>query len=184
MEVSKVICVLAIALILVVAFYKCPKKSSGFKILPPANSVLPRSSSDQPLGELGGSLSALGGYQFRGGNGFADMVSSGKAAPAAKDQRIPELPTVQDMLPDGMVVGSRQSEPYEMRVATVQLRDKATSSDLATMLSMIGQEPIHPVNSVHQIHDRDYHFATGIKFQLPGQPAFDPSLALMELERV
>mgnify|MGYP003452250827 CR=1 FL=1 len=183
MEISKVICALAIGLILLVAFYKCPKKSE-FKISN-SNSLLPRNESDQPLGDLSGSLSALSGYQFRGGNeGFANMISSGLTNPVQKDIQIPELPTVQDILPDGMTVGTRQTEPFEMRDATVQLRDKARSSDLATLLAMIGQEPIHPVNSIHQIHDRSYHRATGIKFQLPGQEAFDPDLALMDLERV
>ncbi len=182
MDTPKLVALIIIALIVVIAIWKYKQKSSGFKIVSSANSILPRDPADQPLGDLGGSVSSLGGHHFRGG--YAGMVDSGDVAPARSDFKIPDMPTVQDMMPDGMVVGNRHTSPFEMKVATVQLRDRATCSDLSTMLSMIGQEPIHPVNSVHSIHDRDYYFATGLKFQLPGQPAFDPSTAVMELERV
>lgn len=193
MEISKVICVLAILFILVVAFYQCPK--AGFKIpqqgpVLAANNLLPRSVNDAPLGNLAdGSLSALGSHHFRGGDQWANMIGTGKAAPLKQDAKIPELMSAQDTLPDGMIAGMRDDPPYEMKVASVQLRSRYATFGLDDLLNSVGRPIIHPVHSVHQMIDVNPAREAGPQLLLPGdQPkdpnAWNPAMAVMELERV
>jgi hypothetical protein len=195
MDYVKILCGIAIVVILVCLYkkYKVPK--AGFKFpmegqVISNNSLKARSGDEGPLADLGGSLSELGPQYFRGSQpDWSEMVSDGQAVPIKEDVKIPELPTVQDMLPDGMNVGMRASEPYEFKVAAVQLRDRRREMSVSDLLNSIGRPVIHPIHSVHRIDDANPYRIMGMQYWMPGTKGTDPdsyhpAQALMELEKV
>jgi hypothetical protein len=166
MSASKIVCLAAIALILVVAFYKCPKKE-GFRVAnppvvpPPAFSVMNGESSNVPLSpEHAPPMMALNGSQFRG---YGDLVAS-PSLPSyqPKPEKMGEYMTPQMMMPQGgMEQGHRYRNdgaiPNENSVIAVNL-GKNYLQDCIVSAFNLGGGDIPIVNSVHSFYgDREYY---------------------------
>ncbi len=156
MNSSNIICLVAIALILVITFYKCPSKE-GFKV---AGAMLP-DVGEVPLDvDHSPSIMALNGSYFRG---YGDLVESPSLPPQQKPDKMGEYLTPQDMMPSGnMEQGTRFREdgsiPNENAVVALNLAKNRLQLDCVSATFKIGSEAPPPVNSIHANYTNRVHY--------------------------
>lgn len=168
MSASKIVCLVAIALILVVAFYKCPKKE-GFRVAPPAvppaafNGMISDENVPQGQDYSPGNIMTLNGSTFRGGTGFADMVAS-PSLPVQKQQAMGQVMSPSEMMPQGSMdaqgirYNADGSIPNEGNVAYVNLARNKLQADCVTATFNLNGGHIRPVNSVHADFSGRIHY--------------------------
>lgn len=158
MNSSNIICLVAIALILVITFYKCPSKE-GFRVAGPS-AMLP-DVGEVPLDmDHSPPIMALNGSNFRG---YGDLVESPSLPPQHKPEKMGDYLTPQDMMPSGsMEQGTRHREdgsiPNENNVIAVNLAKNNLQLDCVSATFNIGHEVVPVVNSVHANYDNRLHY--------------------------
>ena len=170
MDPAKVVCVAAIILILVVVFYKCPKKMpfkmNGQQIFPSAPNMIANAEYNPVAG--------LNGSQIRPGNSieFADMIISPTGVPQpAKDRVINEMGSPDDYLPKGMT-NVYVEDAFNSNRATVRLQKSRLSNTPAELFNLGAGESI-PVQSVHKFTDHTVQEINPIKFDVGAQCVTD-----------
>lgn len=168
MDISKAICLLAIIIILVVAFYKCPKKE-GFKMMAPGGPMVNTAPTFIPNTQYN-PVAGLSGGALREGNPvpFADMVISPQPSRSTKENFVNQMTDPRDYLPTGMS-NVYNEDAWNSQRATVRLQKSRWSNPTEALFNLAGGE-VEPVNSVHRITDHTVREINNIKFDIGSAP--------------
>jgi hypothetical protein len=168
MERSKIVCLIAIGLIVLLAFYRCPKKES-FKMMYPGGQMVNTAAQFVP-NNMYTPVAGLNGSGLRSGNpvAFADMVVSPTPTQVAKDNIVNQMSDPRDYLPVGMS-NVYNEDAWNAQRATVRLQKSRWSQPTDALFNLGGGE-IEPVNSIHKLTDHTVREINNIKFDIGSTP--------------
>lgn len=148
METSKIVCIAAILLILVLTV-KC-KNRENFRMAPSTASFIPDYNLKGGAGVGGLHSGMIRGDMSLSGVDFGSMTKEDDPA-HVNQAKAGEYVTAQDMLPDGTMGTIRPDDFMDTRQVSVQLKSRKWEGNNFWVINPI----IEPVNSIHAYFDVD-----------------------------